>query len=309
MRTALRLTALLAFSASLSAQSQPVGTMSDLMVKIIYPASDAIFYITTRTPTSDAEWTELQGKALAVAESANLLMMPGRARDQDRWMADAKLMLDAGRTAYRAARAKDVAALEAVNDALYESCTSCHQHYRPGYGRRPSAAGESGGSGGSNGASAPAIAVNPVAVSPPAPTIEGRWRLLAAEDLRADGSVARLPWGAHPVGSIVVERGACYLQIMSSDTPSFAAAQPAGDQMKAKLLSSYIAYSGPCVVDAAAGSVTLKVEAAWRPDYVGTEQKRFFKIENGKLLFGPAPNTVRGGTEQLTRRLTLERVQ
>ena len=313
MRTALRLTALLAFGAFLSAQSQPVGTMSDLMVTIIYPASDAIFYITTRTPTSDAEWTELQGKALAVAESANLLMMPGRARDQDRWMADAKLMLDAGRTAYRAARAKDVAALEAVNDALYESCTSCHQHYRPGYGRRPPAGGGTDGpgrSGGSDGASAPSNSVNPAASASTPTTIEGRWKLLAAEDLRADGSVARLPWGAHPVGSIVVERGACYLQIMSSDTPSFDdAAQPAGDQMKAKLLSSYIAYSGPCVVDAPAGSVTLKVEAAWRPDYVGTEQKRFFKIENGKLLFGPTPNTVRGGNEQLTRRLTLERAQ
>ena len=312
MRTALRLTVLLAFGASLAAQSQPVGTMSDLMVKIIYPASDAIFYITTRTPTSDAEWTELQGKALAVAESANLLMMPGRARDQDRWMADAKLMLDAGRTAYRAARAKDVAALEAVNDALYESCTSCHQHYRPGYGRRPPAGGGTdgpGGSGRSEGISAPATSVTPATSASSAATIEGRWKLLAAEDLRADGSVARLPWGAHPVGSIVVERGACYLQIMSSDTPAFEAAQPPGDQMKAKLLSSYIAYSGPCVVDAAAGSVTLKVEAAWRPDYVGTEQKRFFKIENGKLLFGPAPASIRGGSEQLTRRLTLERVQ
>jgi hypothetical protein len=311
MRTALRFTLLLVLGASLSAQSQPVGTMSDLMVKIIYPSSDAIFYITTRTPTSEAEWTELQGKALAVAESANLLMMPGRARDQDRWMADAKLMLDAGRTAYRAARAKDVAALEAVNDALYESCTSCPQHYRPGYGRRPAAgggSGTSGGSGGSDGSNPPTTSVNPSSAASPL-TIEGRWKLLAAEDLRADGSVARLPWGAHPVGSIVVERGACYLQIMSSDTPSFEAAQPAGDQMKAKLLSSYIAYSGPCVVDAAAGSVTLKVEAAWRPDYVGTEQKRFFTIENGKLLFGPAPNTVRGGEERLTRRLTLERVR
>jgi hypothetical protein len=314
MRTALRLTALLALSASLSAQSQPVGTMSDLMVKIIYPASDAIFYITTRTPTSEAEWTELQGKALAVAESANLLMMPGRARDQDRWMADAKLMLDAGRAAYRAARAKDVAGLEAVNDALYESCTSCHQHYRPGYGRRPAAGGGSDGSsgsgrsGGSNGASTPSAPVNPGASGSAAETIEGRWKLLAAEDLRADGSVARLPWGAHPVGSIVVDRGACYLQIMSSDTPSFAPAQPSSDQMKATLLSSYIAYSGPCTVDAAAGSVTLKVEAAWRPDYVGTEQKRFFRFENGKLLFGPAPNSIRSGTEQWTRRLTLERV-
>src|SRR6185436_8473915 len=54
-----------------------VGTMSDLMVKVIYPASDAIFYITTRLPTTDSEWVELQGKALMVAESANLLMMPG----------------------------------------------------------------------------------------------------------------------------------------------------------------------------------------------------------------------------------------
>jgi len=49
--------------------------------------------------------------------------------------------------------------------------------------------------------------------------IQGRWRLLAAEDLRADGSVGRYPWGRHPVGSIVVQGGACYLQIMSSDTP------------------------------------------------------------------------------------------
>jgi hypothetical protein len=277
-----------------AAPAAPVGTMSDLMVKIIYPASDAIFYITTRTPTTEAEWGELQGKALAVAESANLLMMPGRARDQDRWMQDAKLMLDAGRAAYRAARAKDLPALEALNDQLYTSCTSCHQHYRPNYGRRP----------------APATGRTDAASAPPAlPTLEGRWKLLAAEDVRGDGSVARYPWGQHPIGSIVVERGACYLQIMSSDAPSFKPDNPPGDQMKAALLSSYIAYSGPCTVDDTAGSVTLKVEAAWRPDYVGTEQKRFFRFDNGKLIFGPAPNSIRAGSEQLTRRLTLERVQ
>lgn len=142
-----------------------------------------------------------------------------------------------------------------------------------------------------------------------ADTLQGRWKLLAAEDLRANGEVGRLPWGAHPVGSIVVQGGWCYLQIMSSDTPAFEGGQPAGEQMKAKLLSSYIAYSGPCTIDETAGSVTLKVEAAWRPDYVGTEQKRFFRFENGKLLFGPAPNSSRSRDERLTRRLTLERVQ
>jgi cytochrome c556 len=71
-----------------------------------------------------------------LAESANLLMMPGRARDQDQWMADAQLLLEAGEAAYRAAKDRDVAALVALNDALYESCVTCHQHYRQGYGRR-----------------------------------------------------------------------------------------------------------------------------------------------------------------------------
>jgi hypothetical protein len=115
--------------------TQSVGSMSDLMVKIIYPASDAVFYITTRTPETDVQWNELQGQTLMVAESANLLMMPGRARDQDRWMADAKLMRDAGAAAFKAAKNKDVPALEAVNEQLYESCTTCHLHYRPNYGR------------------------------------------------------------------------------------------------------------------------------------------------------------------------------
>ena len=113
----------------------PVGTMSELMVKIVYPASDAIFYITTRTPADDAGWNDLQGKALMVAESANLLMMPAHQRDDARWLADAKLMRDAGQAAFRAAKAKDVKALEDLNDQLYQSCVTCHLHYRPNYGR------------------------------------------------------------------------------------------------------------------------------------------------------------------------------
>ena len=112
--------------------------MSELMIRLIYPTSDAVFYITTRAPSTEAEWGELQAKTLTLAESGNLLMMPGRARDQDRWMVDAKRMTDAGAAAYRAARAKDLTALEDLNDQLYQSCVECHQHYRPGYGtRRP----------------------------------------------------------------------------------------------------------------------------------------------------------------------------
>lgn len=114
-----------------------VGTMSELMIRMIYPTSDAIFYITTRTPKNNVEWDELQAKTLVLAESANLMMMPGRARDEDRWMADARLMLDAGAAAFEAAKKHDVAALEALNDQLYQSCVTCHQDYRQNYRRRP----------------------------------------------------------------------------------------------------------------------------------------------------------------------------
>jgi len=114
-----------------------VGSMSDLMVKIIYPASDALFYIESRTPKTDAEWTTLEGQALIVAESANLLMLPGRARDQKQWMADSRLMLEAGAAAVKAAKAKNVDGIVALSDQLMESCTSCHKHYRPGYGQKP----------------------------------------------------------------------------------------------------------------------------------------------------------------------------
>jgi hypothetical protein len=119
--------------------------------------------------------------------------------------------------------------------------------------------------------------------------------------------VARYPWGSNPVGSIVVEGGSCYVQIMSSDVPAFKAATPVNEQMSAMLLSSYIAYSGPCTVNTSEGSVTLKVEAAWRPSYVGTEQKRFFKIEGNRMFFGPGPNSMKSADGPLTRRLTLER--
>jgi hypothetical protein len=77
-----------------------------------------------------------------------------------------------------------------------------------------------------------------------AESIEGRWKVLKVEDLREDGTVARLPWGEHPIGSIVVEKGSCYIQIMSSDVPAFTGTTPTGDQMKAMQTSNYIAYTG-----------------------------------------------------------------
>ena len=105
-----------------------------------------------------------------------------------------------------------------------------------------------------------------------ADTLEGRWKLVAAEDVRANGEVVRKPWGEHPVGSIVVHPGsqgsACYLQIMSSDTPQFNPSQPVLEQMKAKLLSSYIAYSGRFFVDEAKRSLSHEIAVSFFPNWL-----------------------------------------
>ena len=124
----------LAQAASDRPPTRNVGTMSDLMVKIIYPTSDALFYIESRTPNTESEWTALEGQALMLAESANLLMMPGRTRP-GQWDADSRMMLYAAWGAFKAAKARSLEGVEAVSDQLYESCVSCHKAYRPDYGK------------------------------------------------------------------------------------------------------------------------------------------------------------------------------
>ncbi len=115
-----------------------IGSMSDLMVHMIYPTTDAVFYIQTRTPTTESEWGQLEAKIVTFGEAANLLLMPDRIREPEaEWISDAILLIDVGRAALRAARNRDVEALANLNDQLYRSCVSCHSHFRGGYGLRP----------------------------------------------------------------------------------------------------------------------------------------------------------------------------
>jgi hypothetical protein len=116
---------------------QSPGTMKELMLDVIYPVSDQIFYAGNEPKKSGKDWTDLRRNALMLAESANVLMASNRARDNDQWMKDARLLWEAGNKAYAAAKAQDLPAIEALNAELYEACQSCHVHYRPGYRRRP----------------------------------------------------------------------------------------------------------------------------------------------------------------------------
>ena len=116
---------------------QPVGTVSQLMIDLIYPSSDAIFYIERAPPKNEVEWNAIRAQALLLAESGNLLMMAGRVRDQGNWMRDSKMLIDAGAAAYKAASAKDMTAILALNDQLNAACVTCHEQYRPNYHKKP----------------------------------------------------------------------------------------------------------------------------------------------------------------------------
>jgi hypothetical protein len=117
--------------------AQPVGTMSELMTSMVYPAANDLLLFAQRTPGNDKEWMAAQRSAVLLAESGNVLMMPGRSRDQGEWAKNARLLVDAGAAAYRAARAKDAAALSALDASINASCLGCHKQYRPNVHPRP----------------------------------------------------------------------------------------------------------------------------------------------------------------------------
>ena len=122
----------IAFAQTPSESFPPVASVRQLMLDLIHPSSnDILLAIFRGGPKDEKEWAAVRRSAVTLAESGNLLMMQGRARDQGDWLKDAKLLVDVGNSAYKAAQAKDGAALAGLAAPLDASCTTCHKQYRP----------------------------------------------------------------------------------------------------------------------------------------------------------------------------------
>jgi hypothetical protein len=106
-----------------------VATPKQVMQAIVIPASDAVWKVANEVPKDDAEWLAVENHALALAESANLLMMEGRAVDHDNWMKQSKALLDTALTAAEAAHAKHAEKVADAGNAIYEVCEACHMQY------------------------------------------------------------------------------------------------------------------------------------------------------------------------------------
>ena len=110
---------------------QPVASVLQLHQVMIDPASDVVFK-GVETPADDAAWAAVRNSAVILAESGNLLMIAGRAKDTGDWMNHSRVLAEYGAAALRAAEKKDPDALLAAGDKIVAVCMDCHEKYRGG---------------------------------------------------------------------------------------------------------------------------------------------------------------------------------
>jgi hypothetical protein len=113
----------------------------------------------------------------------------------------------------------------------------------------------------------------------------GAWRLLSLRSVRPDGTV-EYPLGPDAIGQIVyTENGRMSAQLMRSGPVPFQAgdAQQATDEEKLTAYQAYTGYYGSFRIDAEAGAVIHEVEGSSFPNMIGTDQVRFYQINEDRL--------------------------
>ena len=125
----------------------------------------------------------------------------------------------------------------------------------------------------------------------------GAWRLVSFEVRAADGGIS-YPYGPDASGYIIYgSDGYMSVAIMSADRPDFGAADILGGspQERAEAARTYVSYCGRYEVRD--GTVVHRVEVSLFPNWVGTEQERYYELEGDRLRLSTAPMLL-GGSEQ-----------
>jgi hypothetical protein len=141
--------------ATANAPPAPEMTVNQLMHGIFFPLGNAVFYSQLEDPATlsrDTEpstspnpltglyggWQAIENSALAVAEAADLLLIPGRVcsngevpnvADAD-WIRFVDDMRKESVKAYEAALTKNQDAMVEVSGTLSDTCFACHRVYR-----------------------------------------------------------------------------------------------------------------------------------------------------------------------------------
>ena len=118
---------------------KPVADIQMLMNSVTDPATDVIWGsvgtiitkegIEERFPKTDEEWMAIRNAAMVVTESGNLMMLPGRAKDNEEWMRLSGALIEIGTKAIKVIDSKDKEALFTVGGEIYTVCVNCHLKY------------------------------------------------------------------------------------------------------------------------------------------------------------------------------------
>ena len=104
-------------------------TVKRVMETMTIPASDAIFSAASELERDTKVWQEARKGAIVLAESGDLLMTGGRAKDNTTWLDMSRALVTQAQAALKAIDAKDGDALVEASDSLYGTCKACHDRY------------------------------------------------------------------------------------------------------------------------------------------------------------------------------------
>ena len=118
----------------------PVASIRQIMAGITGPAANTVYNsfgsvvsaegIKDIAPQNDEEWVALGNTAAALAESGNLLLLPGRAVDNGDWVTMTRAFIDASTKAVKAADEKNTEGILSAGSEINESCDACHAKYQ-----------------------------------------------------------------------------------------------------------------------------------------------------------------------------------
>jgi mono/diheme cytochrome c family protein len=146
-----------------------MGNLNQVMRGILFPSSNIIFNVQTNDPgaprkppasgggnTAPFSWVDwgagiytgwqiVDYAAVAITESAPLMLTPGRRCENGRpvpvdrpdWIKFSQELAEVGRIVYRASQMRNQEAVSDASNQLADACLNCHQVYRDKRGFRP----------------------------------------------------------------------------------------------------------------------------------------------------------------------------
>ena len=131
MRQFLACFTLVAACAAWAQSYHGVASTKQIMAGVQKPAMDSIQgMMKAGGPKDDKEWAMAQQNAALLAETAQLILMGARPKDQDVWIKTGTMLGESAASATKAAEAKDLDAFKASLGGMAKSCRGCHTVHR-----------------------------------------------------------------------------------------------------------------------------------------------------------------------------------